>query len=158
VPGTAAWQTAGQRKRGHSKNGRDDAPQIVVGLAVSRDGLPVRHWVFPGNTVDVTTVEQIKQDLRGWKLGRCVFVGDAGMVSEANLRTLALGGGKYIVCMPLRLGSEAAEQVIRRPGRYQSIASNLRGGGAPAQAPSPSADRAGGGARGTRRSRSWSRV
>ncbi|MFB6358318.1 MAG: IS1634 family transposase [Thiohalorhabdaceae bacterium] len=44
------------RKRGHSKNGRTDAPQVVVGLAVTRDGFPVRHWVFPGNTVDVTTV------------------------------------------------------------------------------------------------------
>jgi len=30
------------RKRGYSKNGREDAPQIVVGLAVTRDGLPVR--------------------------------------------------------------------------------------------------------------------
>lgn len=39
------------RKRGMSKNGRSDAPQIVIGLAVTRDGLPVRHWVFPGNTV-----------------------------------------------------------------------------------------------------------
>jgi len=27
-----------QRKRGHSKNGRDDAPQIVIGLAITRDG------------------------------------------------------------------------------------------------------------------------
>ena len=53
------------RKRGHSKNGRGDAPQIVVGLAVTRDGLPVRHWVFPGNTVDVTTVAKVKEDLRG---------------------------------------------------------------------------------------------
>jgi hypothetical protein len=48
------------RKRGYAKNGRSDAPQIVVGLAVTRDGLPVRHWIFPGNTVDVTTVEQVK--------------------------------------------------------------------------------------------------
>jgi hypothetical protein len=36
------------RKRGHSKNGRTDAPQIVVGLAVTRDGFPLRHWIFPG--------------------------------------------------------------------------------------------------------------
>src|SRR6266568_7819098 len=35
-----------QRRRGHSKNGRGDAPQIVVGLAITRDGLPVRSWVF----------------------------------------------------------------------------------------------------------------
>ena len=64
------------RKRGYPKNGRWDAPQIVVGLAVTRDGVPVRHWVFPGNTVDVTTVKQVKEELRGWKLTRCVFVGD----------------------------------------------------------------------------------
>ena len=54
------------RKRGHSKNGRKDAPQIVVGLAVTRDGFPVRHWVFPGNTVDVTTVAKVKEGLKGW--------------------------------------------------------------------------------------------
>lgn len=114
------------RKRGHSKNGRFDAPQIVVGLAVSRDGLPVRHWVFPGNTVDVTTVKKVKDDLRGWKLGRCVFVGDAGMVSDANLKALSRGGGKYILCMPLKTGSEAAKDVITRPGRYRTIAPNLQ--------------------------------
>lgn len=114
------------RKRGYAKNGRSDVPQIVVGLAVTRDGLPVRHWIFPGNTVDVTTVAQVKKDLRGWKLGRCVFVGDAGMVSAENLRTLSLGGGKYIVCMPLKLGSEVAEKVMTRGGRYQTVADNLR--------------------------------
>jgi hypothetical protein len=114
------------RKRGKAKNGRDDAPQIVVGLAVTRDGLPVRHWIFPGNTVDVTTVEQVKRDLKGWRLGRCVFVGDAGMVSRANLKQLTLGGGRYIVCMPVHAGGEIDRQVISRPGRYQAVADNLQ--------------------------------
>jgi Transposase DDE domain len=113
------------RKRGHSKNGRFDAPQIVIGLAVTRDGFPVRHWIFPGNTVDVTTVEQVKRDLQGWQLSRCVFVGDAGMVSKENLHTLARGGGKYIVCMPIHRGGEVAKEVISRPGRYQKVADNL---------------------------------
>jgi hypothetical protein len=113
------------RKRGHSKNGRFDAPQIVIGLAVTRDGLPVRHWIFPGNTVDVTTVEQVKRDLQGWQLSRCVFVGDAGMVSKSNLETLARGGGKYILCMPIHRGGEVAQHVISRPGRYQKVAENL---------------------------------
>lgn len=114
------------RKRGYSKNGRSDVPQIVVGLAVTRDGLPIKHWVFPGNTVDVTTVEQVKRELRGWKLGRCVFVGDAGMVSAKNLRTLSLGGGKYIVAMPIIAGGEVAKEVMTRAGRYQRVADNLR--------------------------------
>jgi len=114
------------RKRGWSKNGRGDVPQLVVGLAVTRDGLPVRHWVFPGNTVDVTTVGQVKADLRGWQLSRCVFVGDAGMVSEENLRSLSRGGGKYILCMPMRRGDEVTREVLRRPGRYKTVAENLR--------------------------------
>ena len=113
------------RKRGHSKNGRFDAPQIVIGLAVTRDGFPVRHWIFPGNTVDVTTVERVKKDLQGWHLSRCVFVGDAGMVSKANLETLARGGGKYILCMPIHRGGEVANEVVTRPGRYQKVADNL---------------------------------
>lgn len=113
-------------KRGKSKNGRDDVPQIVIGLAVTRDGLPVRHWVFPGNTVDVTTVDRVKADLRGWRLNRCLFVGDAGMVSESNLQTLSRGGGRYILCMPIHRGGEVAEAVLKRPSRYREVAQNLR--------------------------------
>jgi transposase len=114
------------RKRGYSKNGRDDAPQIVVGLAVTRDGLPVRSWVFAGNQTDVKTVEQVKSDLRGWRLGRCVFVGDAGMNSEENRRTLSLGGGKYILAARMRAGDEVTHEVLTRPGRYHTVAGNLR--------------------------------
>ncbi len=114
------------RKRGLAKNGRSDAPQIVIGLAVTRDGLPVRHWVFPGNTVDVTTVAQVKADVKGWKLSRCVFVGDAGMVSQENLERLSQSGGKYIWCMPMRRGDEVTYDVLQRPGRFQQVADNVR--------------------------------
>jgi transposase len=114
------------RKRGYSKNGRGDAPQIVIGLAVTREGLPVRSWVFPGNQADVATVEAVKKDLRGWRLGRCVFVGDAAMNSEENRRTLSLGGGKYILAARMRAGDEVTHEVLTRPGRYHEVAKNLR--------------------------------
>lgn len=114
------------RKRGYSKNGRDDAPQIVVGLAVTRDGLPVRSWVFAGNTADVATVEKVKEDLRGWRLGRCVFVGDAGMTSDDNRRKLALGNGKYILGAKMRAGDEVTTEVLARQGRYHEVRDNLR--------------------------------
>ena len=98
------------RKRGHSKDRRDGDPQIVVGLALTREGLPVRTWVFPGNTVDATTVAQVKDDLRGWKLGRAIFVGDAGMDSEANRKALSKGLGHYS-------GLPAGKHARRRAGR-----------------------------------------
>lgn len=114
------------RQRGKAKNRRDDVPQLIVGLAMTRDGLPVRSWVFRGDTVDVETVAQVKADLRGWKLTRSVFVGDAGMVSEANLRALAQGGGKYILCLPVKPGTEVSDDVLARPGRYHPVAPNLQ--------------------------------
>jgi hypothetical protein len=114
------------RKRGYSKDRRSDAPQIIVGMAVTRDGYPVRSWVFPGNTTDVTTLERVKDDLRGWRLNRCIFVADAGMVSEENLARLRRGGGRYIVAMPWRKGTEVVERVLGHPGRFQDVRENLR--------------------------------
>ncbi len=130
VRGSAAAEGPSRtRRRGSAATARTGAAmraRIVVGLAVTRDGFPVRHWVFPGNTVDVRTVEQVKRDLKGWQLSRCLFVGDAGMVSQANLQALARGGGKYIVCVPMRRGDEVTREVLARPGRYHPVAQNLR--------------------------------
>jgi hypothetical protein len=112
------------RKRGHSKDSRPDAPQVVVGLAVTRDGLPVKSWVWPGNTTDVTTIEQVKHDLSGWRLGPVVYVADGGMMSEENLSVLSRGGTGYILGVPLRRSKKAAA-VLSRPGRFQTVAENL---------------------------------
>jgi transposase len=112
------------RRLGHTKEG-SWSPQVVVALAVTREGLPVRSWVFPGNTVDVTTVARIKDDLRGWKLGRSIFVADAGMNSEDNRLELARGVGKYVLAMPLGRVAEVKETVLRRPGRYRPLQDNL---------------------------------
>ena len=86
------------RVRGRPGGGGD--PQLSVGMAVTRDGIPIKSWIFPGDTTDVTTIETVKENLRGWRLNRCLWVTDAGMVSEANLRRLAGGGAHYVVAMP----------------------------------------------------------
>jgi transposase len=113
------------RKRGHSKDGKDGSPQVVIALAVTRDGVPIRSWVFPGNTADVTTVAGIKRDLADWNLSRVLLVGDAGMDSEANRTALAAGLGRYVLAVPAgRLGEVRAE-VLSRAGRFKKIAPNL---------------------------------
>ena len=114
------------RKRGHSKEGRDNDPQVVIALAVTREGIPVRSWVFPGNTPDVTTVQKVKDDLREMRLGRTLFVGDAGMYSKDNLDELAKGAGKYILVTPIRRVKEVKNEVLSHPGRYAEIAPDLR--------------------------------
>ena len=114
------------RKRGHSKEGRDNDPQVVIALAVTREGIPVRSWTFPGNTPDVTTVQRVKDDLREMRLGRTLFVGDAGMYSRDNLEELSKGAGKYILATPIRRVKEVRCEVLSHPGRYAEIAPNLR--------------------------------
>lgn len=114
------------RRRGHNKEGRDSQPQVIIALAVTRDGMPVRSWVLPGDTADVSTVARIKDDLRAWRLGRCVFVGDAGMYSADNLAALSRGLGRYILAVPMRKVKEVGTDVLSRPGRYKPVADNLQ--------------------------------
>ena len=114
------------RRRGHSKEGRDNDPQVVIALAVTRDGVPVRSWVFPGATPDVTTVHKIKDDLRAMRLGRVLFVGDAGLYSKANLAELAKGAGRYILAAPIGRVREIRDEVLSHPGRYADVTPTLR--------------------------------
>jgi Transposase DDE domain len=114
------------RKRGHSKEGRDNDPQVVIALAVTRDGMPVRSWVLPGDTADVTAVARIKEDLRQMRLGRALFVGDAGLYARANLAELSKGAGRYILATPIGRVKEVKDEVLSRPGRYAEITANLR--------------------------------
>jgi hypothetical protein len=110
----------GFRQWGKPKEG-GWAVQVVVALAVTREGLPVRCWVFPGKTTDVKTVEQIKADLRGWKLSRALFVADAGMSSQENRAELGRACGKYLLATRLAGVAEIKQEVLCAPGRFKVI-------------------------------------
>ncbi|QZT34505.1 IS1634 family transposase [Caldalkalibacillus thermarum TA2.A1] len=113
------------RKQGFSKDKRPDLLQVVIGLAVTREGIPIRCWVWPGNTMDMTVVEQVKKDLIGWKLGRVISVMDRGFSSEENLRTLQRAGGHYIVGEKMRSGKAASKEAMSTRGRYHQVRENL---------------------------------
>ncbi len=114
------------RRLGHSKDHRPDLPQVVIGLAVTREGIPVRVWVWPGNANDQTLVEQVKADLAGWRLGRAIYVVDSGFSGRDNLRRLRSAGGHYIAGVKLRSGMPETEQALSRQGRYRVVKDNLR--------------------------------
>jgi Transposase DDE domain len=117
---------AGFRSYGKSKDHRDDLPQVVVGMAVTRSGIPVRVWCWPGNTADSALIRQVKDDPRDWTLARVVWVADRGFASAANRRYLQRAGGHYILGERLRSGSAEAAAALARPGRYRQVADNLQ--------------------------------
>jgi transposase len=109
---------------GKSKDKRDDLPQVTIGLAVTREGIPVRCWVLPGNQHDSQCVDQVQKDLNNWNLGRVVWVMDRGMSSEQNQRFLQRAGGQYILGEKLS-GNRLNEMALAHPGRFKVIADNL---------------------------------
>src|SRR3954463_10445096 len=125
-PPAGASGQAGFRSRGKSKDSRDDLPQVVVGMAVTRDGIPVRVWCWPGNTSDSPLIRQVKDELRDWTLGKVIWVADRGFTSAQNRRHLTAGGGGYILGEKLRSGSAEAVAAMARQGRYQDVTDNLR--------------------------------
>ena len=116
----------GFRTWGKSKDYRDDLPQVVIGMAVTRNGIPLRVWCWPGNTADSALIRQVKDDMRDWSLSRVVWVADRGFTSAENRRYLRKGGNHYIIGERLRSGSAEAGAALSRQGRYQEVAANLR--------------------------------
>jgi transposase len=114
------------RVRGHSKDHRDDLPQVVIAMAVTRTGIPIRVWCWPGNTNDQELIRQAKDDLRSWKLSRVVWVADRGFQSAENRRYLQRAGGHYILGEKLRGNDKEANAALSRQGRYHTVAGNLR--------------------------------
>jgi len=122
----AEGRPAGFRAYGKSKDHRDDLPQVVIGMAVTRDGIPVRIWCWPGNTSDSALIRQVKDDMRDWTLSRIVWVADRGFTSAENRRYLRSGDHHYIIGEKLRSGSAEAGAALSRQGRYQDVTANLR--------------------------------
>jgi IS4 transposase len=116
----------GARRLGHSKDHRDDLPQVVIAMAVTRDGIPVRCWTFPGNEQDQKIIRSVKDNLGSWNLRRLVWVADRGFASAANRAYLSRGGGHYIHAEKLRGTNAEATAALARQGRYHQVAGNLR--------------------------------
>jgi transposase len=83
---------------GHSRDKRWDRYQVVIGLVCTAEGLPLAIEVWPGNTADKTTVSGRLRVLKErFGIAKAVFVGDAGMYTEANVAEILSAGFDYIL-------------------------------------------------------------
>ena len=97
-------RAGGLRQFGYSKERRSDCTQVVLGLLVTPEGIPIGFEVYPGNTFEGTTISDIVDKLRRkYCVGRFIFVGDRGLFSKKNLTSLRGEKrlGEFIVGMKL---------------------------------------------------------
>lgn len=118
---------SGLLKRGRSKDNHPELPIVSIAFAVTKQGIPIRCWTFPGNTSDQRIVDQVKSDLGQWNLGKVILVGDAGFNSIENRKVFLRECGDFIVGEKLRTGSEgAAVEALHRKGRYRTLDNGLQ--------------------------------
>jgi transposase len=102
-------------KHGYSRDGKPRNVQVVVGVVMVA-GWPIAHHVWAGNTRDSSTVKEVVADLaKRFQFRRVVFVGDRGMVTEANLKTLQESDDAwgFLVGMTRRRNPEAETLIDR---------------------------------------------
>lgn len=73
-------------RRGYSRDHRSDCQQVIVALVVTREGFPLAHYTWPGNTQDLKTVERIVNAIEArFGANNRVWVMDRGMISDDAL-------------------------------------------------------------------------
>lgn len=82
------------RRFGYSKNKRTDCTQVILGLLLDTEGIPLGFEVYAGNTFEGKTLKDIVKKMRGkFKVRRFIFVADRGLFSEENLEEIRIGCG-----------------------------------------------------------------
>jgi transposase len=111
VEGVADWSELLQR--GYSRDKRGDCKQIVIGLVVTEGGFPVTFRVFEGNRLDQKTLQEMVQDLQErFSIRRCIWVSDAGLLTEANVKLLQESPYEYILGMGGAENRKALKEAI----------------------------------------------
>ena len=109
-------------RHGHSKDHRPDLKQMVVGMVLDNAGNPLCSTMWPGNTTDVTSlVPVVKRLQQHFGVQRVCIVADRGMISEPTIAEIESRGWFYILGVRMRRTKEAREQVLSRPGRFQTV-------------------------------------
>lgn len=110
------------RRFGYSKEHRSDCVQVVLGLLVDKDGIPVGYELFPGNTYDGKSVPKILEKLKvKYQVGRIVFVGDRGMLSRDNIREIEEAKLEFVLGMRLWKVKAEEEEEFYELGRYRPV-------------------------------------
>ena len=101
---------------GFSKDGKGNLKQLIVGVLMTSDGVPIAHEVFPGNTADVNSFSRIVTILKEkYQIEKVILIADRGMVSEENIVHLEQTGLSYIVGLRMRLLPQTLKKKLLIP-------------------------------------------
>ncbi len=115
-------ETIGQY--GNSKDHRPDRRQMVVGVVLDNDGIPLCCEMWPGNVTDVTTISEVVRRFQScFGIKEVCIVADRGMISKKMTEFLESEGSSfsYILGVRMRNVKLVAEKVLSKAGRYHEV-------------------------------------
>lgn len=125
-------------RRGHNKQGRDDCPQVVVGIVYDEEGFALAHRTFAGNQSDSQSLVEMVEGLQaaaGYPKGEArllepsvLVIVDAGVATARNLKRLAQAGFHYLV-NDSRRGRRQWREAFAQEDQFERIPD--RGGRSP---------------------------
>ena len=109
-------------KKGYSRDKRSDCNQVLIALAITKEGYPIGHEVLEGNLLDKSTVKQAIDKLKNrFSIDTCIFVGDRGMVSTENIHYIEKQGYRYIFAIKRRRIYETEEILEPDLNKYSEL-------------------------------------
>ncbi len=110
------------RRFGYSKEHRSDCTQVILGLLVDRDGVPVGYELFPGNTYEPHSLPKILEKMKTkYHIEKVIVVADRGLVTQENVGELSKNGMDFILGMKLWTMSEADQEAVLDKSQYRAI-------------------------------------
>lgn len=114
------------KKFGYSKENKTDCVQVVMGLIINKDGLPLGYEMFPGNTFEGKTVCTMLEKLqKQFMLKQLIFVADKGILSESVLSEIEGKGYEYIVAAKLSQTPSAIHKKIMDRSAYENVTEDI---------------------------------
>jgi len=102
--------------KGFSKAHRGDLNQVVIGVVMNKEGIPLAHEVFAGNKNDVTCFKElIGKLISKFNIKKVILVGDRGMISMTNLKLLEDMGLEYILGFRMRtIKKDSRKEILEK--------------------------------------------
>ena len=101
------------RMFGFSKDHKNNEVQVVMGLLLDNNGIPITYELFPGNTMDQSTLTKSVDKLKAlYRLDRITVVADRGLNSGSNLEYLCEGGHDFVISYTLKRSPDAFKELV----------------------------------------------
>lgn len=101
------------RKFGYSKDNKVNQVQVVMGLLIDDQGIPISYDLFPGNTNDFKTLVPIIDKLKeNYRINKIIITADRGLNSKHNLAYLKSKGYDYVMAYKIRSSSKIVKEMV----------------------------------------------